>query len=168
MTAIAADLVQAEDDKISSSQIRAAITEGKMATAADLLGRSWTLDGPVEMGDQRGRTIGFPTANVAMTDFVRPAHGVYAVTVQRAGDTQVLDGVANVGVRPTVDGLNERLEVYLFDFDDNIYGETLAVSFHDRLRGEVKFDGLDALKAQIAQDCDTAKSVLAARKSGPA
>jgi len=168
MTAHAADLAQSGGEKISSSQIRCAIGEGRMADAAQLLGRPWTLDGIVELGDQRGRIIGFPTANVALGDCVRPAYGVYAVTAQIEGKDMVLSGVANMGVRPTVDGQTERLEVHLFDFDADIYGKTLCVSFHEHLRGEQKFDGLDALKAQIELDANRAKACLAARLSGPA
>jgi len=168
MTARAADLAQSGGEKISSSQIRSAIGEGRMADAEELLGRPWTLDGVVELGDQRGRTIGFPTANVALTDFARPAYGVYAVTVQVDGSEAVMEGVANMGVRPTVNGQTERLEVHLFNFDDDIYGKMIAVSFHEHLRGEQKFDGLEALKSQIALDARRAKACLAARLSGPA
>lgn len=168
MTAHAAGLVEAGGEKISSSAIRDAVAGGDMAVAEAWLGRPFILDGVVEEGDRRGRTIGFPTANVALGDFVRPAHGVYAVSVRRPGDTQAITGVANIGVRPTVDGKQERLEVHLFDFAGDLYGQTLAVCFHDRLRGEQKFDGLDALKDQIARDCESARAVLAARESGPA
>ncbi|MEE2565948.1 bifunctional riboflavin kinase/FAD synthetase [Hyphobacterium marinum] len=168
MTAHAAGLVEAGGEKISSSAIRNAVAGGDMNATEAWLGRPFILDGVVEEGDRRGRTIGFPTANVALGDFVRPAHGVYAVSVRRPGDTQDMAGVANVGVRPTVDGKQERLEVHLFDFAGDLYGQTLAVSFHDHLRGEKKFDGLDALKNQIARDCEAARAVLAARESGPA
>lgn len=168
MTAHAANLIAAGGAKISSSGIREAIGRGDMAQAEAWLGRPWIVDGVVEHGDRRGRTIGFPTANVSLGDFVRPAHGVYAVTARRAGEDGDMAGVANVGVRPTVDGTTERLEVHLFDFQGDLYDRPLAVAFHTHLRGEQKFDGLDALKAQIRRDCEAARAALDARESGPA
>lgn len=147
-------------DKISSTRIRKAIHDGDMAAAAELLGGAWTIDGRVRRGDQRGRTIGFPTANISLDDFVRPAYGVYAVRVGIEGETARLPGVANVGMRPTVDGATELLEVHLFDFDGDLYDQPVAIEFHAHLRAEKKFDGLDALKAQIAADARQARELL--------
>lgn len=157
-------------DKVSSTRIRKAILDGDMQAAAELLGGPWTIEAVVRKGDQRGRTIGFPTANLTLGDYARPAYGVYAVRVRIAGEEAWHDGVANFGKRPTVDGLTELLEVHLFDFAGDLYGQALEVSFHDFLRSERKFDGLDALKAQIAADADRARTLLAGLNglSGPA
>jgi riboflavin kinase / FMN adenylyltransferase len=145
-------------EKISSSQIRQHLASGEIENANRLLGRRWAVRGVVEQGEQRGRTIGFPTANISLGDYCRPRFGVYAVRV-RINDS-VVDGVANLGVRPTVNGTVERLEVHIFDFADDIYGETVEVEFEAFLRPEQKFNGLDALKAQIAEDARTARSLL--------
>ncbi|MFS2318633.1 bifunctional riboflavin kinase/FAD synthetase [Maricaulis sp. D1M11] len=153
-------------DKISSTRIRRAIHDGDMPAAAELLGQAWTIDGEVITGDQRGRTIGFPTANIDMGDFIRPAYGVYAVRVTLPGEARSLPAVANIGKRPTVDGLTERLEVHLFDFDGDLYGQTLGVSFCHHIRPERKFDGLEALKAQIAADSEMARQLLS-QAAGP-
>ncbi len=154
-------------DKVSSTRIRQAIHDGNMQAAAELLGARWTVDGVVEQGNQRGRTIGFPTANIDMGDYVRPAYGVYAVLVGIDGAAANRPAVANIGKRPTVDGVTEVLEVHLLDFDGDLYGRELAVEFHDHLRAERRFDGLDALKAQIALDAGQARDVLT-RVAGPA
>jgi riboflavin kinase/FMN adenylyltransferase len=154
-------------DKVSSTRIRQAIHDGNMRAAAELLGAPWTVDGIVAQGDMRGRTIGFPTANLDMGDYVRPAYGVYAVLVGIDGKPATRPAVANIGKRPTVDGVTELLEVHLLDFDGDLYGRELAVEFHDHLRAEHRFDGLDALKAQIALDAARARDVLT-RVAGPA
>ena len=154
-------------DKVSSTRIRKAIHDGDMQAAAELLGAPWTVDGIVVLGNQRGRTIGFPTANLDMGEYVRPAYGVYAVRVGIAGEAVTRPAVANIGKRPTVDGVTEVLEVHLLDFDGDLYGLELAVEFHDHLRSERRFDGLDALKAQIALDASQARDVLT-RVTGPA
>lgn len=147
-------------DKVSSTRIRKAILDGNMDAAAELLGRRWTIDGTVQPGDQRGRTIGFPTANIDMADYVRPAYGVYAVRVGIDGETPERPAVVNFGKRPTVDGLTELLEAHLLGFEGDLYGKAIAVEFHDFIRPEQKFDGLDALKAQIARDVETASKML--------
>ncbi|WP_421792570.1 bifunctional riboflavin kinase/FAD synthetase [Hyphobacterium sp.] len=154
------ELKQERDGKISSSRIRQLLAEGEIGQANALLGTPWTVRGVVQQGDQRGRTIGFPTANIDLGDYSRPKFGVYAVRAQL--DDVQLTGVANVGQRPTVEGETERLEVHLFDFSRDIYGEGLDVEFHAFLRPEQKFNGLDALKAQIARDADKARALLAA------
>ena len=145
----------------SSSATRAAITAGKVKHAAMILGRPYRLSGRVVHGQARGRTIGFPTANVALAPhLVTPAYGVYAV--RATVDGKQLDGVANFGIRPTVSVDNRpTLEVYLFDTVQEIYGKILQVDFVHALRGEMKFAGLDALKEQIAKDCAAARLALA-------
>lgn len=152
-------LESAGAEKISSSRIRACLAAGDVASAADLLGRPWAVRGEIETGDQRGRTIGFPTANIPLREYCRPKFGVYAVRMDMNGTSH--PGVANVGLRPTVGGATERLEVHLFDFARDIYGKTVEVEFVDFLRPEQKFNGLDELKAQIAADAAVARQVLA-------
>jgi riboflavin kinase/FMN adenylyltransferase len=151
----------------SSTHIRELLKSGKPREAAAQLGRSWEIDGRVMEGDRRGRTIGFPTANMALGEFLRPAFGVYAVRVSGDGPDdafsgRTLGGVANLGLRPTVGGEEPRLETHLFDTDADLYGRHLRVSLVDFIRPEKKFAGLDALKAQIAEDAARARAVLAA------
>ena len=149
--------------KFSSTDARACIREGDMRGAAAVLGRTWSVTGEVLQGDQRGRLIGFPTANLQPGRILHPTPGVYAVRI-RHGERR-FDGIANFGRRPTIGDLNDPLlEAHIFDFDDTIYGERLEVAFIDFIRAEQKFDGLDALKAQIAQDCEAARALLAAEK----
>ena len=151
--------------RFSSSLVRSALREADLDGAAAILGRHWAIEGLVETGDRRGRTIGFPTANVALSDYLVPKRGVYAVRacVEAAhGDGPVLDGAANVGVRPTLDGTRDSLEVHLLDFDDDLYGKVLRVCFVAWIRQEQRFGGLEALKAQIIADCAAARQALAA------
>ncbi|KJS38297.1 MAG: riboflavin kinase [Rhodospirillaceae bacterium BRH_c57] len=150
---------------LSSTRVRDALTAGNPQEATRVLGRPWEVEGRVEQGDQRGRTIGFPTANVALGDYLRPAAGVYAVRagVDQGLDTQWRDGVANFGRRPTFNKTDELLEVHLFDFDGDLYGEHLRVQMIDFLRPERRFTGLDALKAQIITDAEDARRLLAGR-----
>ena len=146
---------------LSSTRIRRALQDGYPERAAAELGRDWAIRGVVAHGDARGRTIGFPTANIALGRHLEPARGVYAVTV-RLPDGRTRFGAANIGRRPTVNaGLESRLEVNLFDFDGDLYGAELTVALRAYLRPEVKFSGLDALRAQIAADVDEARAVLA-------
>jgi riboflavin kinase/FMN adenylyltransferase len=147
------------EGKISSSDVRQALRDGDPERAADLLGRPFAIEGAVQQGDQRGRTIGFPTANVALGPYVRPAFGVYA-TRSRLEDGRVIPGVANLGRRPTVEGTEARLEVHLFDVCEDLYGRTLETELIAFIRAEQKFSGLEALKAQIAADSETARSLL--------
>jgi riboflavin kinase / FMN adenylyltransferase len=144
--------------RATSSAIRAALVEGQMKVAAELLGRPYRMDGRVMKGRQLGRQLGFPTANIFIRHSPLPLSGVFAVQV--AGLSGLLaNGVANLGVRPTVDGgLRPILEVHLFDFSDDIYGRHLQVSFLHKLRAEQKFSDLDALKAQIARDAQDARA----------
>lgn len=151
---------RAEGEAFASTLIRDHLTKGETEAAAALMGRPFTIVGRVRHGDKRGRTIGFPTANIELGDYLRPAFGVYSVTVEIDGQPHC--GVANLGRRPTVAGLVERLEVHLFDFSGNLYGRKLCVALHHFLRPEMKFDGLAALTAQIARDAQAARDKLAA------
>lgn len=155
--------VQRLDDdhglKLSSSAVREALKAGDMTRAAAILGRPFAIQGEVIHGDKRGRTIGVPTANVAMGDYMRPAYGVYA-TRSRLADGRSVDGVASLGVRPMYALETPLLEVWLFDFDGDLYGQTMETQLIARLRGEERFDGLDALKAQIEADAAAARVIL--------
>jgi len=141
---------------LSSTAVRDAIREGRCEDAATILGRPWFIEGRVEHGDARGRTIGFPTANIHITDSLRPRTGVYAVRVD-VEDLGSFEGVANYGNRPTFDDDGHVLEVHLFDMEENLYDRHVRVTFETFLRDEHKFDGIDALKKQINQDASTAR-----------
>ncbi|MBV9521376.1 MAG: bifunctional riboflavin kinase/FAD synthetase [Alphaproteobacteria bacterium] len=156
------DPVQTGDEVYSSTRIRDLLAEGDPRRAAAFLGRFWEIDGRVRQGDRRGRTIGFPTANLLLDGYLRPATGVYAVRAGLGRDGVWHDGVANFGLRPTVGGTELRLEAHLFDFTGDLYGRHLRVALVDYIRPERKFAGLDALKAQIAADCAQARTILAA------
>jgi len=145
---------------VSSSRIRDALTSGDPATATRLMTRPFAVRGSVQHGDKVGRTIGFPTANLAMGNYLRPRYGIYAVTA-RLADGRLLKGAANLGVRPMFDPPKELLEPHFFDFSGDLYGQDIEVAFHHFLRGEWAFDSLDALMAQIAKDCDEARHLLA-------
>ena len=145
-------------ERVSSTRIRTTLLDADFSEAADLLGKPFKLSGKVLKGKQLGRTIGSPTANIALKRVKSPLHGVYAVRVSGGGLSSAA-GVANVGVRPTVnDGTLANLEVHLFDFDGDLYGERLSVEFMTKLRDEKKFESLDALKAAIAADQQAARS----------
>jgi riboflavin kinase/FMN adenylyltransferase len=146
--------------KLSSSGVREALKAGDMARATTILGRPFAIEGEVIHGDKRGRTIGVPTANIGMSDYMRPAYGVYA-TRTRLPDGRVIDGVANLGVRPMFEIDQPLLEVWLFDFEGDLYGQTVETELVAFLRGEMAFDGLDALKVQINADAAAARAVLA-------
>ena len=149
-----------EAGPLSSSRIRRLLQDGYPERAALLLGRHWAIEGTVAHGDKRGRTLGFPTANVALGRHLEPARGVYAVRVTTP-DGAVHGGVANIGRRPTVNaGPESRLEVNLFDFAGDLYGATISVALLAFLRAERKFDGLDQLRAQIAADSAEARRLL--------
>lgn len=147
-------------EKFGSTQVRAAIEKGDMGAAAAMLGRPWSIEGVVGEGRKLGRTIGFPTANMTLGPLVEPRRGVYAVRAAVAG--RVHDGVANFGRRPTFGESAPLLETHLFDFSGDLYGAALDVAFVSFLRDERKFDSVDALKAQIAEDCRAARNVIAA------
>jgi riboflavin kinase/FMN adenylyltransferase len=145
---------------LSSTRIRRALQDGYPERATAELGRPWAIRGVVAHGDKRGRTIGFPTANVPLGRHLEPARGVYAVTV-RLPDGSVKPGAANIGRRPTVNtGTESRLEVNVFDFSGDLYDQELAVALHAYLRPEQKFSGLDELKARIAADASHARRIL--------
>lgn len=149
---IPAQLVDAQ--VVSSSAIRSALQDtGDVALAAEMLGRPYRWRGLVVDGDKRGRTIGYPTANLEPVAHrkIIPKPGVYAVTVVR-GDSSLAAGMMNVGTRPTFDGARQRQEVHLFDFDGDLYGDVLTVEFRERLRDERRFDGLESLVEQLKQD----------------
>jgi riboflavin kinase/FMN adenylyltransferase len=146
---------------VSSSRIRAALLTGDCATATRLLTRPFAIEGVVQHGDKNGRLLGYPTANIDMGHYLRPRYGIYAVT-GRLADGRVLRGAANVGIRPQFDPPKELLEPHFFDFAEDLYGQTIEVAFHAFLRGEAKFDSLDALKVQMARDCAEAKARLSA------
>ncbi len=149
-----------EEGPLSSTRIRRALQDGYPDRANAALGRAWAIRGVVVHGDARGRTIGFPTANIALGRHLEPARGVYAV-VATLPDGRQVKGVANIGRRPTVnEGPESRLEVNLFDFDEDLYGQELSVALHAYLRGEQRFSGLEALKAQIGVDAGEARGIL--------
>ena len=147
--------------KLSSSAVREALKAGDMARAAAILGRPFAIAGQVVHGDKRGRTIGVPTANVPLGGYMRPAYGVYA-TRTRLADGRVFGGVANLGVRPMWKTPEPMLEVWLFGFDGDLYGQVVETQLIAYLRPEAVFDGLEALKAQIDADAEAAIAALAA------
>lgn len=163
MTAVGA-IDDETGEAYSSTRVRACLRDGNPKAAATLLGRPFEIAGRVTQGDQRGRTIGFPTANIHLDDYLEPTHGVYAVraAIETADEPEWINGVANLGMRPTFDKTDPVLEVFLFDFEGDLYDRHLRVQMMDFIRPEQKFDGLDALKAQIDKDCDTARAILTA------
>jgi riboflavin kinase/FMN adenylyltransferase len=148
--------------RYSSSNIRAFLKDGQCQAAAELLGRYWEIEGRVEHGDQRGRFMGFPTANLPHRDYLHPRRGVYAVRagVDRGAETVWHNAIANFGYRPTFNKKDLLLEVHIFDFNEDLYQKHLRVALVEYLRPEMKFDGLAAIKAQIAQDCVRARAIL--------
>ena len=147
-------------DVISSSRIREALQAGDCATATQLLTRPFAVEGIVQHGDKNGRELGYPTANVDLGTYLRPRYGIYAVR-GRLADGRILDGAANIGIRPNFDPPKELLEPHFFDFSGDLYGQTIEISFHAFLRDEAKFENLEALTRQIGRDCDQAREVLA-------
>ncbi len=152
----------AEGQAFSSTRVRAALVAGHPREAADVLGSPWEIEGRVEHGAERGRQMGFPTANLTLGSVLRPRYGVYAIKagVDRGPATQFLPGIANLGVRPTVGGAQELLEVHLFDFDGDLYGQHLRVQLVDFLRAEQRFASFEALKSQIQQDVSQARALF--------
>ncbi len=148
-----------EQQRVSSTLIREALSGNQLTLADKMLGRRYTICGHVNHGEKRGRSIGFPTANILLKRTETPLHGVYSVTMHSAkyGD---IAGIANIGHRPTVDGTRVQLEVHLFDFDASLYGLQVCVSFQHKIRDEMKFESFDALKQQIQTDCKQAKKLL--------
>jgi riboflavin kinase/FMN adenylyltransferase len=146
--------------RISSGRIREALAAGDLATATHLLSRDFTISGTVQRGDQRGRELGYPTANLTMGDYQRPKYGIYAVRVTLDDGTEH-PGVASLGIRPTFDPPQELLEAHLFDFDGDLYGRRIEVALHGFIREELKFDGLDALIDEMRRDETEARKLLA-------
>ena len=163
------ELALAGGPRYSSTATRDYLKEGLPAAAARLLGRYWEIEGRVEQGRQLGRTLGFPTANIAYRDYLHPKKGVYAIRagVDKGAETLWHSGVANFGNRPTFDNTDVLLEVHLFNFNEDLYAKHLRVALIDYLRPEQKFDGLDALKAQIAKDAMAARDLLSRRGFTP-
>lgn len=152
--------VRLDGETVSSTRIREHLREGRPREAARLLTRPFAIEGEVQPGDRVGRTLGYPTANLSLANYLRPAYGIYAVT-GRLPDGRVLGGVASLGVRPTFEPPVELLEPYFFDFSGDLYGQTIEVRLIDYLRPEAKFDTLEALKAQMANDAAQARAALA-------
>lgn len=147
-----------EDCRISSTQIRHALEQNQLGDAEKMLGRPYSIIGRVFHGDKRGRQIGFPTANVLLKRRVSPISGVYAVKINTA--VNCFYGVANIGSRPTVSGIRQQLEVHIFNFNEDIYGETIEVVMLKKLRNEKKFSSIDELTKQISQDSEQAKAFV--------
>jgi len=152
--------VEEDGEPVSSSRIRNALKAGDCETAARLLTRPFAIEGNVEHGDKRGRTLGYPTANLSLGNYLRPRFGIYAVRGRLPGG-EVLEGAASLGIRPTFDPPKELLEPYFFDFSGDLYGQTVEVELVSFLRPEEKFDSLEALKAQMEADCAEARRRLA-------
>ena len=152
-------VVDAAGRKLSSTAIRKALQVGDVRTAAAILGRPFAIEGVVVEGRKLGRELGFPTANVLLGDYVRPQLGIYASRTLLP-DGRLLPGVSSIGTNPTVGVVEARLETWLFDFDEDIYGQTLETRLIDYLRPELKFDGLDSLVAQVMADAAEARRLL--------
>ncbi|MCW8933150.1 MAG: bifunctional riboflavin kinase/FAD synthetase [Gammaproteobacteria bacterium] len=153
-----------KNERISSTRIRQALIQNQLEEAENMLGRAYQICGRIAHGDKRGRTIGFPTANIKLRRHATAVHGVYAVHMTGA-DNFSANGVANIGKRPTVDGQHLQLEVHLFDFDKDIYGKKMCVEFKHKIRDEKRFDSFDELKQQIIKDSKQAKDFFALRSS---
>jgi riboflavin kinase / FMN adenylyltransferase len=151
------DPIRYKDFVVSSTRVRRLVAEGRVDEAGALLGHQYFIDGTVVRGDARGRTIGFPTANLATENELLPPHGVYATTTTTA-DGVVRPSVTNIGVRPTVDSTGKTtVETHIFNFDRDLYDAPVRIGFVQRLRDERAFESLDALKTQIDADCDRAR-----------
>lgn len=151
-----------QGQRYATSTARALLQTAQVRAAAAILGRPWSVCGAVIHGDARGRKIGFPTANIALGDYLRPIYGVYAVRGRRLGGADWVSGVANIGLRPTVDGAGEALEVHFFDFNAEIYNQVWEIAFIDFIRPEQRFPAIEHLVAAIRQDAAAARRILAA------
>ena len=160
-TAETVGAVTLDGETVSSSRIRELLRAGDPRGAARLLTRPFAIEGTVQHGDKLGRTIGYPTANLDMGKYLRPAYGIYAVTA-RLPDGRQVQGAANLGIRPTFDPPKELLEPYFFDFSGDLYGQSIEVALINYIRPEAKFDSLDALTAQMEADCAEARARLSA------
>ncbi len=153
--------IEALGAKASSTAIRESLIAGEPERAAEILGHDWVVDGVVEHGEKRGRTIGFPTANLHLGDLIHPRHGVYAVRARLAGEHEWRGGVANFGRTPTTGIRDPLLETFIFDFDGDIYGQQLEVALVRFLRPELKFDSIDDMVTRMHQDVKDAQAHLA-------
>ena len=153
--------IEALGTKASSTAIREALIAGAPEKAAEILGHDWVVDGIVEHGEKRGRTIGFPTANLHLGELIHPRHGVYAVRARLAGEDHWRPGVANFGRTPTTGIRDPLLETFVFDFEGDIYGQQLEIALVRYLRPELKFDVLDDMVAQMHRDVEDARNHLA-------
>lgn len=158
-----ADLVQFQGLEVSSTNIRAALADGRPRDAQAMLGHWHRIEGEVIHGEKRGRELGFPTANLGVQGLHLPRHGIYAVKVDVLTGPQAgsYSGAASLGVRPTFGENQPNLETFLFDFSGDLYGQHLSVGFIDYLRPELRFDGLPALRLQMTDDCTRARAILA-------
>lgn len=145
---------------VSSSRIRDALKAGDCETATRLMTRPFAIRGTVQHGDKRGRAIGYPTANIDMGPYLRPRYGIYAVTGHLLDTGETLKGAANLGIRPQFEPAQELLEPHFFDFSGDLYGREVEVALHHFLRPEARFDSVEALTAQMAQDCARARELL--------
>jgi riboflavin kinase/FMN adenylyltransferase len=152
--------VEVDGQRVSSGRIREALVAGDIGHATHLLSRDFAIEGVVQHGDQRGRKLGYPTANLSFGDYQRPKYGIYAVRV-KLEDGSEHPGVASLGVRPTFEPAQELLEAHLFDFDGDLYGRTIEVALHAWIREEKKFDGIEALIAHMKDDEAKARRLLA-------
>jgi riboflavin kinase/FMN adenylyltransferase len=159
LSAEAVPPVALADEPVSSSRVRRALAAGDCATATRLLTRPFAIRAPVQHGDKRGRELGYPTANMALGDYQRPAYGIYAVRV-RLPDGNERAGVASLGVRPTFEPPVELLETYVFDWSGDLYGQEIEVALHHYLRQEQRFEGLEPLIAQMQTDEAEARRLL--------
>jgi riboflavin kinase/FMN adenylyltransferase len=151
-----------DGERVSSTRIRESIQQDNFAKAAELLGRPYSLSGRVAHGKKLGRTLGYPTINIKMGDKTLIVKGIFAVSVKGI-DNRVLQGVASIGTRPTVNGVDTILEVYILDFNQDVYGYSVEVEFLHKIRNEEKFDSLEELTAHIAQDTEKAKTFFKTR-----
>lgn len=155
-----------DDGRVSATAVRRALDDGEMELAARLLGRPYALRGPIVRGNERGRTLGFPTANMAVTpDRAMPAFGVYVTRAHIAGSAHPYMGATNIGLNPTFADAVPSVETYILDFEGDIYGRELRIELLHRLRGEIKFDGIDALVAAINADVESARAWFAAQEA---
>jgi riboflavin kinase/FMN adenylyltransferase len=157
-------VIASGEEKISSTMIRTLLKEGKPEAAARFLGAPFAIEGRVEHGDKRGRTLGFPTANMALDGYIRPAFGIYAVRVgvyEEDVEVARYNGVANLGIRPMYRANEPLLETFLFDFNGDLYGKHLSVELISYLRAEAKFASVDDLVAQMNRDKEKARAILA-------
>lgn len=157
------DKISGQGDLVlSSSRVREALRAAELEVANDILGWQWEMRGPIVKGDQRGRELGYPTANVKLGETVHPAYGVYATLVQIEGEEKWRPAATNIGIRPMFEIPVAQVESYIFDFDEEIYGKILRTRPVKRLRGEAKFNSLDDLVTQMAKDCEQAQEILRA------